>query len=197
VGETVGWAGPKAGGQQQVPGFSGGTDFAGEPIQRRESLGVADEFPQRVVIETAGEGEEGKKRRLQRLKGSFLVGGVGSGFQFAGERGGKGGGIEQVRGQQGDRLERLSAGLPGGEEWWERSEIECLEDRLDAGRGIYLEALSQAESNGFAEKQGEDGRGSADIFFKRQAGGGEDLFEPGVASAEPGEIPPGGEDRVG
>jgi hypothetical protein len=57
--------------------------------------------------------------------------------------------------------------------------------------------LAEAEADGFAKKEGENFRRSGDIFFEGEAGSGEDLFEAGVAGAEPGEVAAGGEDGAG
>jgi len=89
-------------------------------------LHAPHEFAERVIIKTTGEGEKGKEGGLEGTEGSFLIGGVGGGFDLAGEGGGESGGVEQVGDEKGDRFQRLAAGLVGGKKRRKRLEFEGL-----------------------------------------------------------------------
>jgi len=171
--------------------------LSGQPVERGEGLDAADEFAEGVVIEATGQGEKRKKGGLEGLEGALLVGGIGDGFQLAGEGGGEGSGVEQMGGEEGDGLEGLAAGLVGGEERRERFEVEGLENGLHPGGRIGLEGLAEAKANGFTKKESENFRRRSDIFFEGEAGSGEHLFETRVAGAEPSEVAAGGEDGAG
>jgi len=197
AGESVGWAGPKGGGEEQIAGFGGRADLSGQPVERGEGLDAAGEFAERIVIEATSQGEKRKESGLEGLKGAFLVGGIGDDFQLAGEGGGEGCGVEQVGGEEGDGFEGLAARLVGGEKRWERLEVEGLEDGLHPWRGVGLKGLAEAETDGFTKQEGENFRWGGHIFFKGEAGGGENLFQAWIPGAEPGEVAAGGEDGAG
>jgi hypothetical protein len=197
AGEPVGWAGPEGGSEKKIAGFGGRADLSGQPVKRGKGLDAANEFAEGVVIEATGQGEKRKKGGLEGFEGAFLVGGIGDGFQLAGEGRGEGSGVEQMGGEEGDGLEGLAAGLVGGKKGRERLEVEGLKNGLHPGGRIGLQGLAEAEANGFTKQESENFRGSGDIFFEGEAGSGEHLFETRVTGAEPSEVAAGGEDGAG
>jgi len=197
AGEPVGRPGPEGGGEKQIARLGGRADLSGQPIERGEGLDAAEEFAEGVIIEATGQREKRKESGLERFEGTFLVGGIGAGFQLAGEGGGEGSGVKQMGGEESDGLEGLAAGLVGGKERRERFKVEGLENGLHPRRRIGLQGLAEAKANGFTKEESENFRRSGDIFFEGEAGSGEHLFETRVAGAEPGEVAARGENGAG
>ena len=166
-------------------------------MQGGKSVDRAEDFSERVVFETAGEGEEGEDEGLQGVEGAIVDRLLGKNFHVARDVGGESTGIEKVSGQKKSGLERLTSRALGGEEWGKRGKGNGIEKGLDTRRRVGAEVIPQTETNGFAEKKGEGGGRAGAGFFKGKARGGKNEFEAGIANSEPSEVLAGGEKRAG
>lgn len=131
-GEAVDRACPEGSGEQQVAGFGGGADLVGKPVQGGKSIDRAENLSERVVFETAGEGEEGEDEGLQGAEGSVGDRLLGKDFHVARDVGSESAGIEEVSGEEESGFEGLTPRALGGEKGGLRRKGDGIEKGLDA-----------------------------------------------------------------
>ena len=118
-----------------------------KPEKGGEGVDGAENFSERIVVIAPAEGEEGEEGGLEGAKRLLLEGIGGGRFYFAGDGGGKSGGIKKVSGEKEDSFEGLSAWTCGGQKWWEWRKGKSIEKSLDARGRIGAEVLAKAKTN--------------------------------------------------